>query len=377
MADKFRWRLYQQLLAYYQGELKEDYFEDASEQRLYRKIYFETFRHLGFIEKTLSAFYKVTPNVDARASMALGACQMLFMNDVPDYAAVNESVEIVPMGRRKFVNAILRNVGRNKKEILAGYDIKQDFPEWFVKRWEKRLGGELEAFLKDLNSKPSFYSVDTDTFEIEKVDGQADGYIMDYASYQVAGLAGDFNPMSVIDCCAAPGGKTFIMSGKYPDAKIFSVEKNPKRFEVMKKNVSELGLGNVECVNRDVLEMGTEAEFDLVLLDAPCTALGTIKRHPEVRWLRDEDDIRENGKRQYEMLERASSFLADGGRLIYSVCSVEPEETTRNIEKFLKKHSEFKLVKPDCDEKFIEGDYFVSLPYKTDADGFFAAVLTK
>jgi 16S rRNA (cytosine967-C5)-methyltransferase len=377
MADKFRWRLYQQLLSYYQGELKEDYFEDSPEQRLYRKIYFETFRHLGFIEKTLSAFYKTTPNVDARASMAVGACQILFMDDVPDYAAVNESVSMVPMGRRKFVNAILRNIGRQKEQILKGYDVKQDFPEWFVKRWEKRLGKDLETFLKDLNSKPSFYSVDPDSYEIEKVEEKSDGYIMDYASFQVARIAGDCMPMSVIDCCAAPGGKTFSLSGKYPDAKIFSVEKNPDRFDVLKKNVSRLGLGNVECVNSDILEMDTEAKFDLVLLDAPCSALGTIKRHPEVRWLRDEQEIGRNAKRQFEMLKKVSKMMAEGGRLIYSVCSLEPEETTMNIERFLRKNPKFRLVKPECDEKFIDGDYFVSIPYRTDSDGFFAAVLTK
>jgi len=346
MADRFRRRLYDILKSYYMGVLTEDYFEDSSEQRLYRKIYFETFRHLGFIEKCLGKLYKETPGPELRAALALGTCQILFMDDIPEYAAVNESVSLVQRNKRSFVNAVLRNVVRQKNSLMADYNVSEDFPEWFVKRWQKKLGAELDTFLSDLNSKPSFYGVDPDSMHIEKLEEKSDRYIMDRASYAIAKLAGNCNPMSVLDCCAAPGGKTFVMSGTYPDARIFAVEKNPARFESMKENFAELGLGNVDCVNSDIMELSTEAEFELVLLDAPCTALGTMKRHPEVRWLRTEKDIRENAKRQYEMLCKASTFVADGGRLIYSVCSMEDEETTDVISRFLNEHEGFQMSEP-------------------------------
>lgn len=377
MADRYRRRLYELLKSFYMGVMTEDYFEDSSEQRLYRKIYFETFRHLGFIEKCLRKLYKELPGPELRAALALGSCQILFMDDIPEYAAVNESVSLAPHNKRSFVNAVLRNLIRRKEEFMAEYSVREDFPGWFVRRWSAKLGDDLDAFLTDLNTKPSFYGVNRETLAIEKLTDRSEDYIMDRASYAVARLAGDFGPMSALDCCAAPGGKTFVMSRTYPDARIFAVEKNPARFDAMKKNFAELSLGNVDCVKSDIMELETEAEFDLILLDAPCTALGTVKRHPEVRWLRSVKNIEENGAQQLAMLEKVSCFLSKGGRLIYSVCSMENEETTDVISKFLEKHPEFKLVKPACDEDFKNGDFFVSYPYKNDADGFFGAVLTK
>ncbi|MCD8553412.1 transcription antitermination factor NusB [Seleniivibrio sp.] len=375
MADRFRYRLFDILRSYYQGNLKEDYFQDSSEKRLYRKIYFETFRHLGFIERALGKLYSRPPEADVRAALALGACQIMFMDDIPEYAAVNESVSMVPKQKRSFVNAVLRNLARQKGTLMKDYSIRQDFPDWFVKKWEKRLGAELDAFLADLNTKPSFYSVDPTSMTIEKAEGEADGHIMDLASFSVARLAGESEPLSVLDCCAAPGGKTFVLSHTYPDARVFAVEKNRKRYEQLKSAMAEYK--NVDCICADILELDTEAEFDLVLLDAPCTALGTIKRHPEVRWLRTQKDIDDCARRQKEMLEKAVKFTGKGSRIIYSVCSLEQEETTAIVGQFLKEHPEFSVEAPVCDEKFMDGSYFVSLPYKSDADGFFAAVMKK
>jgi 16S rRNA (cytosine967-C5)-methyltransferase len=198
---------------------------------------------------------------------------------------------------------------------------------------------------------------------------------MDLASFSVARLAGNIEPLSVLDCCAAPGGKTFVLSHSYPDSRVFAVEKNRKRYEQLKESTAHYK--NVDCICADILELETEAEFDLVLLDAPCTALGTIKRHPEVRWLRNKKDIEDCSRRQKEMLEKAVQFTGKGSTMIYSVCSLEPEETTDVIGAFLEAHKEFTLVNPVCDSRFIENGYFVSLPYKSDADGFFAAVLKK
>lgn len=378
MADKYRKRLFSLLKSYYKGSLREDYFEDSAEQRFYRKIYFETFRHLGFLENCIDKLCNQTPGPELRSALVLGACQMLFMNDIPDYAAVNETVTLVPQNKRSFVNAVLRNVGRRKEEFLAEYNVRSDFPEWFVKRWEAKLGDDVEEFLTDLNTKPAFYGVDIDTLELQKVEEYNDDlYIMDRASYAIAKVAGDVNPLSILDCCAAPGGKTFILSKTYRDARVFAVEKSERRFENLKDNVANLGLKNVDCLLQDIFELETEAEFDLILLDAPCSALGTIKRHPEVRWFRSEKDIKENARRQFGILKKVSKFLAPGGKIIYSVCSMEDEETVDVVNEFLESNSSFKLVQPVCDDDFQDGDYFRSIPYKNNADGFFGAVLTK
>ncbi|PLX67036.1 MAG: hypothetical protein C0603_10240 [Denitrovibrio sp.] len=377
MGGRDRKKLYELLKSFYEGVLKEDYFEGSPEQRLYRKIYFETFRHLGFIEKCLDTLYKETPGPELRAALALGACQILFIDDVPAYAAVNETVSLVKQHKRNFVNAILRSVGRQKEEFLKNYNIREDFPAWFIKRWEARLGDELEEFLQDLNSKPPFYGVDKETFELKLLNERSEDYVMDRGSYAIAKLAGNCHPMSVLDCCAAPGGKTYILSGTYPEARVFAVEKSARRFKSLQRNMEELGVKNVDLIQKDLMWLETEAKFDLVLLDAPCTALGTIKRHPEVRWLRHLNDVRENSKRQLEMLKKAATFMAPGGRLIYSVCSMEPEETTEVIEKFLASENGYKLVEPSCDDDFKNGKYLISIPYIHQADGFFGAVLTK
>lgn len=375
MADRFRRRLFDILKAYYQGVLKEDYFQDSSEQRLYRKIYFETFRHLGFIENALSKLYAHAPEADARAALALGACQILFMNDIPAYAAVNESVSMVSKNKKSFVNAVLRNLERRKDELMQDYSVRQDFPSWFIKRWSKRLGDDLESFLTNLNQKPSFYSVDRESMEISAAADESDGYIMDLASYSVGRLAGDITPSSILDCCAAPGGKTFVLANTYKNSQVFAVEKNKARYEKLKENTS--AYKNVNCICTDIMELNTEAQFDLVLLDAPCTALGTIKRHPEVRWLRKQTDIKTCSARQKEMLTHAVDFVGKGGIIIYSVCSLEPEETTEVIGDFIIDNNDFEIIQPVCDDRFREGNFFFSYPYKSDADGFFACVLKR
>lgn len=382
MSDKMRGRLYGLLTDYYSKKYREDYFQDAVMRRFYRKLYFEIFRNLGTIEKAIGRFTEFRPAPEQMAALVMGAAQLLYMNDVPDYAAVNESVNLVGKNKRGFINAILRKVIANRDEILAGSVERDNFPSWLSERWRKRYGNTAaEKMMAAYNQAPPLYALNTDDLsvaEVEEYDEEAENlYYMDKASAMVPTLAGRVDPASVLDCCAAPGGKTLILGKTYPEAVVFAVEINPKRFEVLEENVERFGLENVQPVNNDIMKLEGDEAFDLILLDAPCTAIGTMRKHPEIRWIRTERQIREKASVQRRMLIKTGALLAKKGRLIYSVCTTEPEETTEIVDAFLAEYPNFRAVKPACPDEFIRGDYFVSDPSKSNCDGFFAAVLEK
>lgn len=382
MSDKMRGRLYGLLTDYYSKKYREDYFQDAVMRRFYRKLYFEIFRNLGTIEKSLGRFTEFRPAPEQMAALVMGSAQLLYMNDVPDYAAVNESVNLVGKNKRGFINAVLRKIIANRDEILATSVERDNFPAWLSDRWRKRYGNlQAESVMAAYNQVPPLYALNVDDLslnEVEEYDEEAENlYYMDKASALVPTIAGRFNPLTVLDCCAAPGGKTLMLSRTYPEAMIFAVDINPKRFEVLEGLVERFELENVQPVNNDIMKLEGEGAFDLILLDAPCTAIGTMRKHPEIRWIRDEQQIREKSFIQRKMLIKVSTLLAPKGRLIYSVCTTEPEETTDIIEAFLTENPNFKLRKPSCPEEFVKGDYFVSDPSETNCDGFFAAVIEK
>lgn len=382
MSDKMRGRLYGLLTDYYSKKYREDYFQDAVMRRFYRKLYFEIFRNLGTIEKSLGRFTEFRPAPEQMAALVMGSAQLLYMNDVPDYAAVNESVNLVGKNKRGFINAVLRKIISNRDEILATSVERDNFPAWLSDRWRKRYGNlQAESVMAAYNQVPPLYALNVDDLslnEVEEYDEEAENlYYMDKASALVPTIAGKFSPLTVLDCCAAPGGKTLMLSRTYPEAMIFAVDINPKRFEVLEGLVERFELENVQPVNNDIMKLEGEGAFDLILLDAPCTAIGTMRKHPEIRWIRDEQQIREKSFIQRKMLIKVSTLLAPKGRLIYSVCTTEPEETTDIIEAFLTENPNFKLRKPSCPEEFVKGDYFVSDPSETNCDGFFAAVIEK
>lgn len=383
MQDNSRRRLHGLLVSFYNGKLEEDFLEEAPYRKLYRKLYFELFRNLGFLHRVTGQYIKGETQPQAMAAVVLGAAQLLLMRDVPDYAAVNESVALVHPKQKGFVNAILRRVLAGRDEHLQTLLLEENFPEWYVQRWRKRLGArELIPFLESLNATPPLTALsvaDGDIVTLEGVEelSGTELHPMDRASIMIAGLVPGIRPKRILDACSAPGGKTLTLSALYPDAEIVAVEKSRPRAEHMAKMLAKYGKGNISIIAEDLLKCSFTEPFDLVLLDAPCSCLGTMRRHPEVRWLRSEADLRKSGSSQRMLLSAASQMVASGGHIIYSVCTMEEEETTAVVRPFLKEQPEFSLVKPACDDSFRDGDFFLSLPHRTGADGFFAACLKK
>jgi len=382
MPDKNRRRLFNLLLSFFKGELKEDFFYDSPYRKFYRKIYFETFKHLGFIQWVLTNYLKKETPIESIAALILGASQILFLDDIPDYAAVNESVALVKGGQKSLVNAILRKISSEKDTLLKKYSIYLDFPEYFIDRWKKNFDTkkDFENFLYSIQKKPDYYLLDIKTLKTTKYFEDFDKkryYPMDINSQKIPQLFDANNPQKILDCCAAPGGKTIILSKKYPNAKITAIDISKERIQLLEKNINNFNLNNVNTCLTDFLEYETVEKYDLILLDAPCTALGTIRKHPEVVWLKNDKDINKMSKIQKRFLEKGLSLLKNGGILIYSVCSLEKEEGQENINYILKKHENIKLLKPIYYQESIIDNFFYTPFHLSDGDGFFAAVLKK
>ncbi|AEI13880.1 Fmu (Sun) domain protein [Flexistipes sinusarabici DSM 4947] len=389
MPDKFRRRLLSLLLSFYNSQhngssyLEEDFFEDSGYQRVYRKIYFNIFRNLGFIERILTEYTKNLKDKKAKSLLVLGTSQIFFMDDIPDYACINETVKLAPVYLKKFINATLRNIARNKEVLIQSYSIKENFPDWFVQKWANLFSNdcELDNFLNFFNKSPEFHSINMDSLTPEPyIKNASRSYPMDLASFYIPMLSGNIRASSIMDACAAPGGKTLVLSQLHPNAKITALDKDSKRSDILAHNVKKYNADNVRIINEDFLNFNlkNQEKFDLILLDAPCTGLGTMKRHPEIRWLRTREDIKKMASYQNKFLEKASQLVTHGGYILYSVCSLEAEEGIDVINNFIDSNPNFKIFTPNfhyIPSDFFWGKFYYTLPHKTLTDGFFAALL--
>jgi len=311
-----------------------------------------TLRHLisSFVERGLPA---QAPQVET--ALLLGAAQILFL-DVPDHAAVDLSVRLVQADRHAarfagLTNAVLRRVAREGAAQLAALDtVALDTPDWLLARWRKTYGDETARAIAAANTNEPALDLtvkrDPEGWAerlggrvlpvgsvrtiahgpVTALPGFSDGewWVQDAAAALPARLFGDIAGLRVADLCAAPGGKTaqFAAAG----ARVAAVDRAPARLERLRQNLARLNL-TADLVCADATEWAPErADFDAVLLDAPCTSTGTIRRHPDVPWLKRESDIAALAGAQARLVGRALALTKPGGTLIYCTCSLEPEE---------------------------------------------------
>jgi 16S rRNA (cytosine967-C5)-methyltransferase len=197
------------------------------------------------------------------------------------------------------------------------------------------------------------------------------------------------NGHAILDCCAAPGGKTRILAQENPDATIVAMELHPRRAALLKKLVTE---PNVQVIAADIRAMPLNRQFDRVLVDAPCSGTGTLARNPDIKWRLKAEDLLRLQSYQIELLRSAMKYAATGSRIVYSTCSLEPEENDQVILKALAENSEFRLIDtrdrllelqsrgelvwPDIDS-LLSGPYLRTIPGVHPCDGFFAAILER
>lgn len=388
------------------------------------------------VERRLSD-KKRRPSPGIKSFLLIGTYQLLFLQGVPDHAAINETVEAVKQAgfarAAKMVNAILRRITRERGGImgmeipLLPLHLRYAHPKWMVERWLDRLGpGDTEALLGANNERPPLtLRVNTlvmgrDEFldilrrqgihgrpgrlapEAVIIDQRLDPrlipgfeeglfYVQDEAFQLVTHLL-DVKPGErVLDACAGVGGKsTHIIQLMKGVGELWAFEPNRQRRELLMENLDKQATGAlVEMVvpgAGDVLQATREGGiglFDRILVDAPCSGLGVIRRHPDIKWNRSIEDIVGLAKRQFELIKGVIGALRPGGRLIYSTCTNEPEETVGVVEQVLKEIASCRLV-PLEELEFAQGlpaamkglGHYVS-GHPPETDGFFAAAFTR
>ncbi|MFE1600893.1 RsmB/NOP family class I SAM-dependent RNA methyltransferase [Methylobacterium sp. ID0610] len=342
---------------------------------LARAIAATTFRHLGAIRYALAArMTQGLPEDQPKllALLATGAAQILYLN-VQDHAAVDLAVRLAK-GEASLrhlsglANAVLRRVAREKEAIRRETDadpLGLGTPAWLARRWSDAYGDATaraiaEAHMRgaplDLTVKadPELWAerlgarllptgslrLDDARTPVPQLAGYDEGawWVQDAAAALPARLLAARPGERVADLCAAPGGKTAQLAAA--GATVVAVDRSESRLRRLRENLARLGL-SAETRAADALTLPDDDRFDAILLDAPCSATGTIRRHPDVAWTKREGDLARLGALQGKLLDKAARLLRPGGRLVYCTCSLEPEEGEAQAEAFLARHADF------------------------------------
>lgn len=353
---------------------------EGTDRAFVQDLVYTTIRRIRPLRKVLGELVRKWPKGELEALLYIGAAQILYMPDVPDFAAVNETVGAAKgcgnPNVAKVVNGVLRNLIRRREEferLIAAepFEVRESFPSVLVRRWTVRFGAEkAEALCKWHNEPAETWLAYPDRFEklphgkrVNEVEGYANGafIVQDPGTGLAIDLLTAQSGERILDACAAPGGKTVQLAWR--GASVTACEVNPRRRAKLAENVARLKLADkVKIV--DTLD-GTDA-FDKVLVDAPCSNTGVLRRRPDARWNWSVEKLAALVRLQAEILDRCAARVAAGGRLVYSTCSNEPEENAEQIAAFLVRHPDFTLV-----------DSRESVPTESGHDGAFAAALQR
>lgn len=363
-------------------------------------------------------------------ALRVGLYQLYFLDKVPVYAAINETVAAVKKHRKEFsglVNGVLRNFLRNKEEIskipkddLEKYlAIAYSHPEWMVERWLRFYGdSKTQEILRYNNSKPKLtlrvntLKIKPDQFKqilenkgikyqqvkflpeafliaepiaVAKIPGYHEGlfYIQDIGSLLISHIVEPRPGTIGLDACAAPGGKTThlaqLMQNK---GKIFAFDVHPQRVSLIEDNAHRLGIDIIQAEVGDAtkLPFSFTSKIDWILADVPCSGTGVLARRPDARWQKSLEEILSLSQYQLKILVHLAKLLPPEGSIVYSTCSIEEEENEKVVEKFLENHPDFMLVKPPgvfFDLGIVKNEYYVKMLPGEIGDGFFGVKLKK
>ncbi len=358
-------------------------------------------------------------DLEVRTACEIGLYQILHLEKIPGYSAVNESVALVRRAKKSsakgFVNALLRRASNLAKgdefsDETERISVQTSHPRWLIEKWVKDRGMEAtEELATANNTRPTAAFRITRKGIAEGLEAQADWngslivtgcylterisselrdlsdrgliYFQDEGSQLVGSLV-DVKPGSkFLDVSAAPGSKTTMTAARSANDALFAAgDVYQSRARILKANCIKQGVDNVWIVRYDaeVALPFADGEFDIVLLDAPCSGTGTIRNNPEIRYFLKPGDFEELHGKQLAMLRNASKMVKSGGRLIYSTCSLEPEENEHVLAEFLSGTSDFTISRPSVPVEYVTNAGFVrTSPEKHRMDGFFAAVLER
>lgn len=379
-----------------------------------RALVSETLRHMGALDAVLRRFVAkpLSPHKAGAASeiLLLGACELLILK-VPPHAAVDAANQLAAKDAKAvhfkpLVNAVLRKVAKEGVGILSNLDHERlSTPDWLWSRWTAQYDAGTARLIArahqhaapvDIVLKSSNGAVPpgealfgnarrlTDPGRIEDLPGfvEGDWWVQDAAATLPVHLLGDVKGKPVIDLCAAPGGKTMQLAAL--GAAVTAVEIDAARAARIRENLARTKL-NAEIVESDARDVKATAPF--VLIDAPCTATGTIRRHPDLPWIKSAADVTVSAGAAYEILESGAALVEPGGTLVFAVCSLEREEGEEQIAALLSTHPEFTRAPITADEVFGHSEWLTPdgdlrtlpchLSEQGGMDGFYAARLKR
>lgn len=415
------------------GDLLDPSFErrtsrlDARDRRWLRELVYGMLRRRAWLDAVLDARVRTgLARVDAGVLdlLRLGAYQLLAMGSVPAYAAIAQTVELAKrahgQGAAKFVNAILRRIDRERAQLgvvlpddtVEALSLELSHPEWLVRRWLARFGAdETRALLIANNAEAPLIArpvgvsgaqlaaqLEAAGVRVEPAPLLDDSLVLagglssltelgafqkglfhlqDPASTLVTRYAEVAEGSTVADLCAAPGGKAIELARRA--ARVFASDVSPARLARVRANVERLHAATVTPFVADARQPAVRAA-DAVLVDVPCTGTGTFRRHPDARWRLRPSDLAVLGMLQKQILRAAAGVVKPGGLLIYSTCSLEPEENDVPVDAFLADNAEWRLEPPTAgtvpDDVLDDGRLRV-LPQRHGTDGAFAARLRR
>lgn len=387
-------------------------------------------RWKGKLDWALTGFYngdyQKCLNI-VKNAMRVALYQIMFLNKIPVPAAIDESVEIIKniQGDRTagIVNGVLRNIYRNLDKIrypdpeedpVYYYSVIYSHPKWMVKRWIDRFGiEETEKLLIANNKKPPVtVRVNSLLSDVDKVKSIFDqnelSYvqseyipnslvlsspkfdlsqselfkkgeitIQDVSASLAATLSAAKDGMTIIDLCAAPGGKSFLMAElMHNNGKVISIDKYSSKLSMIEDGAKRLGLDStINAMIEDARNIRMKEKADLVFVDAPCSGLGTLQKKPDIKWKRDIDDLADIVELQKEIIENAIRLVKPGGVLVYSTCTIEPEENTQIAQWILDNYSDFELDPADnyLPKEVCKDGFMQTFPHLHNSDGAFAA----
>lgn len=332
---------------------------ESADRAFVTDLVYGTLRRQRALDHLVDRFLTSPPPPAARRSLRLGAYQLAERPDVPSYAAVSATVDATPKRFRGLVNAVLRKVAQ------APFEYPDDatawsYPDWIVERLRSDLGADrADAALLEMNQPPD-------------VTVRDDGYVQDLGS-QLVVRAVEAGPNDrVIDLCAAPGGKATGIAGQ--GAVVLAADLQEARVGLMARNVARLGAGDVLCLVADAGHPPFRPRSaDRVLLDAPCSGLGVLRRRPDARWRLEPAAVERLAALQRQLVDTAVTLLAPGGVLVYSVCTLSRPETIGVDDHLAARHPDLVPLPAPEDPWEPWGRGALLLPQRAGTDGMFLA----
>jgi len=444
--DKLRIKCIEALNSIFRGDLKpkdalsiNNVYETSRDRSFVMEIVYGVIRYRDYLDWLLGIFIRAIDELSDETlnNLRIALYQIIFMR-VPDRASVFEAVEIekTNKGKPSLVNAVLREYIRRRdniktssiKDPVKRLAVETSHPYWLTKSWIERFGyKEARELAMKNNEKPpltlrfrdtkdvkmaidaltvdniahrlsqycpnSVIVEDTVTYDyLSKAIGER-FFIQDEASQLITYLLNPEPFMTVLDACSAPGGKTIHITEMMQDkGQIIAVDVSESRIRQLKSNIKDSGYSSIKVINTDILRLHhiewiKPNYFDRILLDAPCSSIGVIRRNPDVKYRHKLVDLRRFKKKQLEMLEYLFNFLKPGGQMVYSVCSTERQEGEEVIKAFLQKKSnlckiynsfskviDFSIFYNTEEKDFVS---YRTFPHRHNIDGFFSALIKK